>query len=299
MRIALLGKDGQIARELRRSLAPLGELVMLGRSDVDLRIQGEIGRKLIALKPDVIVNTAAYTKVDMAESNVDEAFAVNSLAVKEIAEAGALLGCWLVHFSTDYIFDGMKATPYLETDSPAPLNVYGHSKLAGERHILASTAKHLIFRTSWVYSLGGKNFLNVVLENALNSREMNIVREVVGVPTDAALLADVTALVLYRFLRVGAAAPDVGGIYNLTPGGSTNWFDYAGTILRYGVEGGLLPPNSSSLLNVRSLDAGAGALRPKNSGLDNTKIQQTFNLKLPDWDERLKDFMGLLCKIMV
>ncbi|MSQ74412.1 MAG: dTDP-4-dehydrorhamnose reductase, partial [Rhodoferax sp.] len=231
MKILLLGKNGQVGWELQRSLAPLGELVAPGRSDADLcgdlsNLDG-LARTVQAVRPDVIVNAAAHTAVDRAESEPELTHTLNALAPGVLACEAAKIGALLVHYSTDYVFDGSGNRPWTEIDTPAPLSVYGHSKLEGERLIQAACPQHLIFRTSWVYAARGTNFAKTMLRLAQERERLTVINDQFGAPTGAELIADITAHALRQCLR----QPHDAGLYHLTASGETSWHGYANQVL--------------------------------------------------------------------
>ena len=279
MRILLTGKGGQLGAELARALAPLGEVVALGRAELDLRDPGSVRGTVRGAKPALIVNAAAYTAVDRAESERDAAFAVNAAAVGVLAAEAKTLGALLVHFSTDYVFDGEKPAPYTEDDPPRPLGVYGASKLAGERAIAESGCRHLVFRTSWVYSPRGRNFLRAILAAAREGRELRVVDDQRGAPTPAHAIAEAVARAL-----ADARLADKSGLYHLSMAGATTWHGFAAAILE---AAGLKAPIAA----IRSEDYPAQARRPKNSLLDNAKLRRAFGIALPDWREGLAAVM--------
>lgn len=286
MRILILGKDGQLGRELCHTLAPLGSITSAGRQQLDLSDTGAIRGYLQQAQPDWIVNAAAYTAVDKAEEERDMAFRINALAPQVLAEEAGRLGARLVHYSTDYVFDGKKKTPYTEQDQTCPLNVYGASKLEGEKAIAASGADYLIFRTSWVYSAQGKNFFLTMLRLEAQRSEISVVQDQIGAPTWSRSIAEATAQVLRFFQnpmekgRVGS----LGGIYNMTAGGSTSWFEFARTIMAE------LAP-SVSVAPISSSDYKTAACRPKYSVLSGAKLKATFGVALPQWDDALRQMI--------
>ena len=273
MRILLTGRNGQVGWELERTLGPLGEVIAFDRAGLDLAKPDEIVARVREVKPDVIVNPAAYTAVDKAESEPDLAMAINGTAPGILAEEAKRLGALLVHYSTDYIFDGEKEGPHVETDAPNPLSVYGTSKLAGERAIAASGADHLIFRTSWVYASRGKNFLLTILRLAREKPELRVVADQYGAPTWARDIATATALVLGR-RPAGADIPS--GIYHLTAAGRTTWHGFARKIVE-------LVALSTPVVPITTADYPTAAKRPMNSVLDGTRLQQAFRIGLPVW----------------
>ncbi len=277
MRILLTGRSGQVGSALERALATLGEVLAFDRKGLDLLAPGN---KVADAKPDIIVNAAAYTAVDRAEQEQDLAFGVNARAPGELARTAASLSALLIHFSTDYVFDGEKPSPYVETDAPNPLGVYGRSKLAGERAIAASGCRHFIFRTSWVYARSGRNFVNAILAAARTKSELSVVDDQRGAPTSAGMIAAAVA----RILADPALAEKPSGIYHLTAAGETTWHGFAGEILRHA---GL----DVSLKAVSTAEYGAAAPRPRNSLLDNTKLHATFGVALEGWREGFRAAM--------
>ncbi len=297
MKILLLGKNGQVGWELQRSLAPLGELIALDRASNpycgDLSRPAAVAQSVLEIKPDVVVNAAAYTAVDKAESEADSARTVNADAPAELARAAKLCGAWLLHYSTDYVFDGSGSVPWREQDPVAPLNVYGRSKLAGEQAIRASGCRHLIFRTSWVYAARGQNFAKTMLRLAAEREELSVIADQFGAPTGAELLADVSA----HALRHAVCHNDVSGVYHLTAGGATSWFDYAAHVFAYARQCGIpLKLTETGLRPISTEQYPTPARRPLNSRLDTNKLRTAFGLALPDWqsgvDRMLTELYG-------
>jgi dTDP-4-dehydrorhamnose reductase len=284
MKILLFGKNGQVGWELQRSLAPLGELVALGTDSRDLcgdltNLDG-ITQTVQSVAPNIIVNAAAYTAVDKAESEADLAHTINALAPGVLAQAAQRCGAWLVHYSTDYVFDGSGNQPWLESDNTAPLNVYGQSKLEGEQAILASGCRHLIFRTSWVYAARGNNFAKTMLQLAQQRDSLQVIDDQFGAPTGAELLADVTA----HALRVAVRRPKVSGLYHLVAGGETSWHGYANFVIDYARRAGVdIKVAAEAIAAVPSSAFVTAAQRPNNSRLNTDKLQNTFDLHLPHW----------------
>ena len=284
MKILLLGKNGQVGWALQRSLAPLGELVALdAQSQIhcgDLSNLAGLAQTVRDVAPDVIVNAAAYTAVDKAESEPVLAHAINALAPGVLAQEAKRCGAWLVHFSTDYVFDGSGKQAWLETDAAAPLSVYGASKLAGEQAIMAAACQHLIFRTSWVYGARGNNFAKTMLKLAQERDSLKVVNDQIGAPTGADLLADVTAHAISTALQ----QPNVSGLYHLVASGETSWHEYATLVIEYARQAGLpIKVVQTAIHAVPSSEFATVAKRPLNSRLNTSKLQQTFNLYLPDW----------------
>lgn len=283
MRILLLGKNGQVGWELQRSLAPLGEMIALDRHLVD-GFSGDLSNleslraTIRQVKPDVIVNAAAYTAVDKAESETELADLVNGLASGVMAQEAAALGAWLVHYSTDYVFSGQGVTPWQETDAVAPVNHYGSSKLAGEQAIIVSGCKHLIFRTSWVYGARGNNFARTMLRLAKDRETLNVIADQIGAPTGADLIADVTALAIQQVLK----HPELAGLYHLAAAGEVSWYGYASHVLDFAKAQG----EELAVMAVNPIQTAAyptPARRPLNSRLDTQKLRKNFSLHLPDW----------------
>ena len=285
MKILLLGKNGQVGRELQRALAPLGELVPVGRNDADLE-QPEALRSLVrAVGPDVLVNAAAYTAVDRAESEPERAMRVNAGAVEVLAREMKLRDSWLVHYSTDYVFDGAKPGAYDESDAPNPQSVYGRSKLAGEEAIRASGCRHLVLRTSWVYSVHGGNFAKTILRLARERTEIRVVSDQIGAPTGADLVADVTALALHRLSTDQELAGRAGGLYHLSAAGSTSWHGYARLLIESArAAGPALRVTPDRVLPIASAEYPTPARRPANSLLDTARLCATFGLAMPSWE---------------
>lgn len=276
MRLLLTGRTGQVGSALERTLAPLGEISAVDRGGIDLQNLNSIRAGVEKAKPEVIVNAAAYTAVDRAEQEKDVAFAVNAGAVEELARAAKSMDALLVHFSTDYVFDGEKRAPYVETDRTAPLNVYGASKLAGERAIAASGCRHFVFRTSWVYGPAGRNFLHAILAAAKVKPELQVVDDQRGAPTSSIAIADAVA----RLLSGSDLAKKPDGIYHLSAAGETTWHGFATAILQ---ARGLRNPVAA----ISSDQFPTTARRPRCSLLDNSKFAAAFGPALPDWRQGL------------
>ena len=288
MKILLLGKNGQIGWELQRSLAPLGELVALDRHSTDLcgdlaNLDG-ISATVRQVRPDVVVNAAAYTAVDKAESDVAMAHLVNAEAPGALAEAASAVGAWLVHYSTDYVFDGCGSQPWKENDPTGPLNVYGRTKLEGEQRIAARCAKHLILRTSWVYAARGGNFAKTMLRLARERDRLSVVDDQFGVPTGADLLADLTAHMVRSALS--GAAGDLAGTYHAAAAGETSWHGYARFVVDFASKSGLdLKAFPATVDPVPTTAFPMPAVRPHNSRLNTAKLQDSFGLHLPTWQQ--------------
>lgn len=271
MRLLLTGRNGQVGAELEPRLARLGELVALGRSELDLSDPVAIRARAREVRPDVIVNAAAYTAVDRAESEPELASAINGVAPGVLAEEAKRLDALLVHYSTDYVFDGTKAGPYTEEDVPNPLSVYGRSKLEGERAVRASGCRHLILRTSWVYASRGHNFLLTMLRLGAERPELRVVGDQRGAPTWARDIADATVRLL---------ADPPAGLFHLTAAGATTWYGFACEIMRLAGLTPLVHP-------IRSDEYPAAARRPANSVLDTGRLRAAAGIVMPAWDESL------------
>jgi dTDP-4-dehydrorhamnose reductase len=284
MKILLFGKTGQVGWELQRSLAPLGEMIALDTRSTDycgdfLNPAG-VAQTVLAIQPDVIVNASAYTAVDKAESDRANAYTINAETPAAIAQAAHKIGARLVHYSTDYVFDGSGTRPRLETDTPAPLSVYGASKLAGEQAIQTSGVSHLIFRTSWVYATRGGNFAKTMLRLAQERESLSVINDQIGAPTGAELLADIAAQAIPRLV----AQPPLGGLYHLASDGETSWHGYAKhvfTVARQ--QGKQLQLRDEMLKAIPSSEYKTAAQRPLNSRLNCSKLKSAFDLHIPHW----------------
>jgi dTDP-4-dehydrorhamnose reductase len=285
MKILLFGKNGQVGWELQRSLAPLGELIALDVSSKelcgDLTDLGGLARTVRAVAPDVIVNAAAHTAVDKAESEPQLARTINALAPGVLAQEAGHIDAWLIHYSTDYVFDGSGDKPWLETDATAPLNVYGATKLEGEQLIQQSGCRHLIFRTSWVYGARGGNFAKTMLRLARERDSLNVIDDQFGAPTGADLLADITA----HAIRTARQRPELSGLFHLVAGGETSWHGYASFVIDFARREGIaLKVAPDAIKPVPTSAFPAPAKRPHNSRMDATRLRRTFDLNLPSWE---------------
>lgn len=295
MKIVLFGKNGQVGWELQRSLAPLGQVIALDRHSTehggDLSNLAGIAATLKTLSPDVIVNAAAYTAVDKAESEPELAHRINAEAPETLAKAADACGACLIHYSTDYVFDGSGSRPWREDDDVNPLSVYGQSKLAGERAIQATSAQHLIFRTSWVYAARGNNFAKTMLRLAKERDQLAVIDDQIGAPTGAELIADVTAHAIKTMQR----NPKLSGIYHLAAGGETSWYHYVLEILAFAHRAGIalnVPP--AAIKAIQTCDYPTAATRPLNSRLNTDKLRHAFALNLPPWQDGVERMLSEL-----
>jgi dTDP-4-dehydrorhamnose reductase len=288
MRLVVTGANGQIGWELGRSLAALGEVVALDRRQCDLSRPDQLPTLIAGLKPDVIVNAAAYTAVDDAEREENLATIVNGTAVAVIAQAAHRGGALLVHYSTDYVFDGLKDSPYAEEDPPHPLNAYGRSKLKGEIAVQQVGGSYLILRTSWVYGARGRNFLRTMLRLLREREELRIVADQIGGPTPAAQIARATAVAIAQAMRERADGQFESGLFHLTASGATSWHGFAAAILEGAMDRGLFQPSRAPrLVPIASEDYPLPAARPKNSQLAGVRLKRRFGIALPCWKEGL------------
>lgn len=292
MKILLTGKNGQLGFELQRALAPLGELVAVGQAECDLADAAALRALVRDVAPDVIVNPAAYTAVDKAETDQQKAFAVNAEAPRVLGEEAQRLGALVIHYSTDYVFDGSKNGAYVENDAADPQSVYGRSKFDGERALAGATSRHLILRTSWVVGAHGGNFAKTMLRLAGERERLAVVADQYGAPTSAALLADVTAHVLRQFRRDGAKDFPYG-TYHLAASGETTWYDYARFVIGEAIAAG--KPIKVSLDNVAPLTTEqypTPAKRPANSRLNTARFRDAFGLRLPPWQDGVRHVLN-------
>ena len=287
MKILLLGCQGQVGWELQRALSPLGEVVALGRRDKhglcgDLQRPDALAKTIQTVAPNVIVNAAAYTAVDQAEIEPEIAHAINAAGPGVLAAEAEKLGAWLVHYSTDYVFDGTGSRPWREDDQTAPLNVYGRTKRDGEQAIQESRCRYLIFRTSWVYAARGTNFIRTMLRLAGERDALQVINDQHGAPTGAALIADVTAQALRQAIR----QPELVGLYHLSAAGETTWHGYASRIIEQARRAGWPVKVAEQSITPVTTDAfPVKARRPSNSRLDCTKLEQAFDLRMPIWEQ--------------
>ena len=294
MKILLLGKNGQVGWELQRSLAPLGELVALDRQGApglvgDVSDLEGLAATVRALRPQLIVNAAAHTAVDKAESEPDLARRLNAEAPAVLAREAAACGALLVHYSTDYVFDGSGERPWREDDATGPLGVYGRTKLEGEQAIAASGCRHLILRTSWVYAARGGNFAKTMLRLARERERLTVIDDQWGAPTGAELIADVTAQAVAQLRQV----PGKGGLYHLAAAGATTWFEYAKYVLAQAQRAQpAIEMKVTEVTPIATRDYPTPARRPHNSRLDCTRLQAAFDLRLPPWQDGVRRMLA-------
>ena len=294
-KILVTGKNGQVGFELQRSLAVLGEVIAIDRDDCDLSNPDAIRAVVQRIRPDIIVNPAAHTAVDKAESEVELATLLNTTAPQVFAEEAAKLGALLVHYSTDYVFDGRKDGAYVEDDASNPQSVYGKTKLAGEEAIRASGCRHLIFRTSWVFAAHGANFLKTMLRLMQQRDALSVVADQIGAPTSASLIADVTAQIIAQYLRSVDQPQFSYGTFHLVANGETSWHGYASLINQIANEQGYtLKIAGEAIKAIPASDYPVPAPRPANSRLNTQKLQSTFGLVLPDWQVGVQQVMTLI-----
>lgn len=291
MKILVTGKNGQVGRILREKLAPLGEVIAVGTEDCDFKSVVELTNLVEKNRPAIIVNPAAYTAVDKAESDREAAFGINATAPKILAAQANLLDIPLVHYSTDYVFDGEKQEPYIETDATNPQSIYGISKCMGEENIRAMTRNHLILRTSWVYGSHASNFLKTVLRLAREKKELRIIDDQYGAPTSTRLIGDVTFKLVEELLYGSRPKHELFGTYHLVPDGKTTWCSYAKKVIlraeQFGVKGLL---QAKSIFPIASEEYPLPAKRPKNSCMSNSKMASFLGFSFPDWEDDI-DFV--------
>ena len=295
MKILLLGKNGQVGQALQRTLQPLGELLALDRAQGSTGLCGDLSQPealaatIRQLRPDVIVNAGAYTAVDKAESEPEQARLINAHAPEVLAREAEALGAWFIHYSTDYVFNGSGTVPWQESDATAPLNVYGQSKLEGELRVQAACTRHLIFRTSWVYAVHGNNFVKTMLKLAQERQRLTVINDQWGAPTGAELIASVTASAIQKVSgnsNLDANQGALAGIYHLVASGETNWHAYASHVISQAKT--LRPDMPWSVQDIAPVPSTAfvtAAQRPHNSRLNNNKLQTAFGISLPDWQQ--------------
>ena len=287
MKILLIGKNGQVGWELRRSLAPLAEVVAVDYPEINLTDTPALRQLVAGTRPAVVVNAAAYTAVDKAETETELCWQINAVAPGVLAGEAKKIGALMVHYSTDYVFDGAKTSPYVETDAPNPMGAYGRSKLEGDRAVKASGADHLIFRLCWVYGARGQNFMLTMQRLAREREKLRVVGDQLGCPTWSRMIAETTALALKQVLA-GADRSVFNGEYHLAASGQTNWHEFASRIIE------LMPEAERKCRAVEQIttpEYPTPAKRPANSVLDCGKLQKTFGLRLPDWEASLRQVL--------
>jgi dTDP-4-dehydrorhamnose reductase len=302
LKIVIVGRNGQLAWEANRQFQGLGEIICVGRPELDLMNIEKVRAEIRRIKPSVLVNAAAYTAVDQAESEPEAAMKINSEAPAAMAEEAKRLSALFITYSTDYVFDGKKASPYDEADPTAPLNVYGASKLSGERSVESVGGSYLIFRTSWVYGARGKNFLKTILKLAAERPELRIVDDQIGAPTWSRDLADATRKIIEQLrkqsasqrLPVGEALGDRRGIYHMTAAGSVSWCGFAAAIVEEMEKRGLSKGKLAKVMPIPSSGYSTPAARPQNSRLCNDKLKNAFGITLPPWRASLGRVMDEL-----
>ncbi|MEA5502117.1 dTDP-4-dehydrorhamnose reductase [Halotia wernerae UHCC 0503] len=294
MKILLTGVTGQVGWELQRTLMTVGEVISVGRSQLNLAQPNTIRHIIREVQPDLIINPAAYTAVDQAESEPELAMTINGIAPGVIAEEAKRLGAAMIHYSTDYVFDGAKTTPYTESDQPNPQNTYGKTKLAGEQAIASVGVPHLILRTSWVYGLRGKNFLLTMRKLAQEKEEIKVVNDQVGAPTWSRVIAEATAQILSQARQdVSGFLAHQSGLYHLTASGETNWYGFAQAIFTHDVQHD--QRKLQRLIAINSKDYSTAASRPAYSLLNSQKLTNAFGLILPDWKRSLDLVLAVNC----
>lgn len=294
-RILLLGAGGQVGAALQSRLAPLGQLTAHDRAGCDLGNLDRLRETVRTARPDLIVNAAAYTAVDKAETETALCERINADAPRILAEEARDTRAWLIHYSTDYVFDGTKPAAYTEDDATAPLNAYGRTKLAGDRAIMDTAADFTILRVSWVYGVRGRNFANTILRLAAEKDELRIVADQFGAPTSADLIADTTAEIIRRhiFAKDPAKAAAARGLFNLAPSGRATWHSYALALIREArCQGWPLTLADENIIPIPAAHYPTPAKRPQNSMLDTGKIRGLLGLQLPDWQQPLEDFIA-------
>ena len=293
MKILLLGSNGQLGGELERQLSSVGSVAAFPRSALDITNHRAVTDAVRAIHPNVIVNAAAYTAVDKAETDAERANSVNAEAVANLAQIAQKNGAWLIHYSTDYVFDGSKPTPYIETDAPNPINVYGASKLAGETAIAAADCQHLIFRTSWVIGKDGNNFAKTILRLAAERNSLKVISDQLGVPTSPSLISKITIDAI-RAIKQDKAWPE--GIYHLAPQGVSSWHEIAKTLIVYAEQQRVqLNAQVADIQAITTAEYPTAAKRPLNSQLDTHKLRAQLSFDLPNWKD---DFLAVASDIV-
>lgn len=283
MKIMLLGSNGQLGKELYNHLSAVGDVFAYTRSELDITNEQAVHEAVFENRPDLIINAAAYTAVDKAETDKERAYAVNAYSLATLAQLVEANRIWLIHYSTDYVFDGAKSDPYTENDKTNPINIYGSSKLAGERAITESNCQHLIFRTSWVIGKEGHNFAKTILRLAIERDHLKVICDQVGVPTSPSLISKVTIDAI-RAIQERRAWPQ--GIFHLAPKGTSNWFEIAQTLLKYAKsQQVMLNTTADNIQSIKAAEFPTPAKRPLNSLLETQKLQTQLSFNLPHWKE--------------
>lgn len=287
-KIVVLAPTGQVGFELMRALSPIGEVVAVSRQDVDFSHLDKLSERLLAIKPDVIVNATAYTAVDKAESEPEQAFLINEKLPLTLAKIANEQNALLVHYSSDYVYKGDGENFWQENDPVAPLSVYGQSKLAGDNAIMENCQNYLIFRTSWVYAARGHNFMKTMIKLAQSKESLNVVNDQIGSPTPARLIADVSAIAIVKMLASDDKAK-LSGVYHLAPQGTTSWYGYAGEIFKLARQANIeLALKDENFQGIPTESYPTPAKRPKNSRLNVSKLERTFDLIMPTWQNQLQ-----------
>ncbi len=295
MRILIFGKNGQVGSRLTSDFANLGaskkvEVQSLGRNECDINKKDQVRKVIDQYEPDFIINATAYTAVDQAENDYESAFKINSESVLEIAKMASARGIWLVHYSTDYVFDGSKVSPYKESDATEPTGVYGASKLQGEKNIIETHSKYIILRTSWVYGEHGNNFPKTILNVAQKRGMLKIVDDQIGIPTYTGFISNITYKIIQHLIKNNKES--LSGVYHLTSQGNCSWYEFAKFFIESAYDNGLqLKCDTKNILPIRSQDYPTQARRPMYSVLNTTKIVNTFHIKIPDWRSDAKTFI--------
>lgn len=293
MRLLVTGATGQVGWELARSLMPLGEVVALDRSQLDLSKPETLAPIIRTVRPNVIVNAAAYTAVDKAEKEEKLATLINSTSVGVLAQEAQRSEALLLHYSTDYVFDGTKTTAYTEDDTPNPVNAYGRSKLGGETAIQTTDCAHIVLRTTWVYASRGQNFLKTILRLACEQPELKIVADQFGAPTGARSIADATAHIIRQAFKEQQTGKFTSGIFNLAAGGTTSWYGFAEAIIRGAARHALVDSNRLPRITpIPTTDYPLPAPRPSNSRLDSKRLLDRFDIAVPDWQQQLDTILA-------
>ena len=290
MKFLLIGKNGQVGWELNRSLSKLGNVFAVGRNELDLSMPETLGTIIQDIRPDIIINAAAYTDVDKAESEPELAMTVNGISPGVIAQEAKKIGAGMIHYSTDYVFDGKATSPYKEENPIYPLNIYGQSKLAGEKAVTQSGIPHIIIRTSWVYSLRGSNFLLTIQKLAQTRKQIKVVDDQTGSPTWSRSIAESTTRILEQSLTRSATTQKLfigSGVFHMSCNGKTSWFGFAKKILEFS-----RLSNNTELIPISTTEYTTPAVRPRYSLLSNKKLKQAFNQEMPQWQDALKQCLG-------